>query len=597
VAQEEITDDKAAVVGFLIQRDAPLALFAAQKLADFWRRACGGRVAVQRGERGDLKPGWCWAGVEKERSGDRDGYRVGSVSLPEGAAWEIGAATEMGLKQGLWRLLREVDLEPSTVSMPKRLAVAEHPFFAQRYCKLSTPLIWYRYLTPGEERFAYQWWEREERLRYVTSLDMMGFNALQVADEGGEQYATRFERRGDYWKKELEELLSHAGRLGLHRILFVWAASAAHPYIKSSIPGTFAKGLNPNDAEEGPLWEAHLDHVAGYAPFIEEVLTHWGDPGGYEGATIEDAQRLHMTIWERFQRKNPEVASLFSLWMLHSPRYGKWKGYEGPETILKGGILPKEVGLAMHARIRMDEAKQIKGAGRRCGPWVWYLADNEVFPALHVHTGWMDEYFQGLPVQAAEIVDFHGIELNCHLLNLASVYVGSRKLWDPYRRADECLEEFCSLTFGPKAGSAVCAGYQAVAQSRCISDYGLREQILAVSDSRDPQQYMGSPRSELEILDKALEKVRGLEPDLGWIPRLPLPLEPQSLIEDLTAHLEEIRKYARFRMDLQAVQRGEKTQESLSDWNRPDGYLLAAEKIRVAGHLHKLRGGNIFDYF
>jgi hypothetical protein len=50
-------------------------------------------------------------------------------------------------------------------------------------------------------------------------------------------------------------------------------------------------------------------------------------------------------------------------------------------------------------------------------------------------------------------------------------------------------------------------------------------------------------------------------------------------------------------MDLQAVQRGEKTQESLSDWDRPDGYLLAAEKIRVAGHLHKLRGGNIFDYF
>jgi hypothetical protein len=112
---------------------------------------------------------------------------------------------------------------------------------------------------------------------------------------------------------------------------------------------------------------------------MPRFLTHWGDPGGYKGATIEDAQKLHMEIWGEFQKHNPSIGSIFSLWMLHSGTYGKWKGYQGPETILNSDIL-SEIGKYAQFRIDLLAVRDGKKSPEEPSDWErpdGYLLDPE----------------------------------------------------------------------------------------------------------------------------------------------------------------------------------------------------------------------------
>lgn len=581
--------EETRIRGVVVEPDSPVLFFAAGQLTEFWNRSCGTHLVVKEDRNEGLKRGWCFVGtsdVDSKRTPKvRDGFSVRSKQMADGIAWEISGSSVLGAKQGLWQLLREAELLPGAVHLPSELSVTRSPFFRQRYFMLSTPLLWNRFLTAKESRFAYQTWPPQARRDYVSSLDMMGFNMIQVSDEVGERYAFRFQKSRRRWQHELIDILSHAGRLGLHRLLFVWAASIGLP-ARPGAPNAFSsRGFNPDDPDDSLMWSDHIERLANYSPYVEEILTHWGDPGGFEGATIEDAQRIHMRIWKRFQRENGAIGSIFSLWMLHHRSYGKWSGYEGPRTIIDGGILPPEVSLAMHARVNVEEARLISSSGRRCGPWVWYLADNEINPGLHVHVDWFDEYFGSLASDVADIVDFHGVELNCHQLNHASVYVAARKLWDPHDPADRILAEYCELVFGPNAGQAMLRGYRAVAHTRCISDYGHRDIILGFQ-SESGAQYVGEdPSAEVVELDEAVEMLKAVEIDSDWIPRIPLPTTPAQMREDLMVHLEEIRKYAQFRKERATAGNDPDALLGAADWKRPDGYLLHPERQEIERYI------------
>lgn len=571
--------------GILCVPNGRVVGYAADQLVGFWNRSCDAAIAVREGLRGNLKPGWCLVttGGTESQGADRafDGFSITTLQLPEGIAWQVDGASQMGAKQGLWHLLREADLRPGSVGLPKMMRLTLTPAFRQRYFMLSTPGLWNRFLSDSENRFMYQTWPSEARRGYVTALDMMGFNMIQVSDELGERYALRFRKTRRWWQHQLIDLLEHAGLLGLHRLLFIWAVSVALPELGDRPNVDFTRGYNPDDPDDRQVWIDHLEHLARYAPYLEEILTHWCDPGGFEGATIEDAQRIHLRIWRRFQREKPSIRSIFSLWMLHHYGYGRWAGYKGPDTILRGETLPTEVGLAMHGRIDEDVAKRIHASGRRCGPWVWYMADNEIFPGLHVHTRSLDDYFAALPDNIGEIVDFHGVELNCHQLNHASVYVAARKLWDPTDPADRILDEYCHLVFGPRAASALAGGYRAVAETRCRTEYGHRDVILG-NVHHSTEQYIGEdPEGECEMIESVLETLKQTEIDTNWISRIPLPSTPIQMREDLMQHLEEIQRWASWRAKIHRSQENDGGEVEISDWQRPDGYLLLPEKIEV----------------
>ncbi len=125
------------------------------------------------------------------------------------------------------------------------------------------------------------------------------------------------------------------------------------------------------------LYEEYFRRTAeAVAPYAGSVLTHWLDDGGWKSTpahpcTIAVLQDLHMQIHRAFKKVNPKIQSVLSLWALDEVGPGTdnlgWQGYEGVDSILKSGLVPPEVGLAMSGKVRMSEARKITASGRLPG--------------------------------------------------------------------------------------------------------------------------------------------------------------------------------------------------------------------------------------
>jgi len=335
--------------------------------------------------------------------------------------------------------------------------------------------------------------------------------------------------------------------------------------------------------------DAHYRAQSRHAPHFDHFITHWGDPGGCRGGkcTFDVTMKLHNRILAAFRKRNPDIESTFSLWSMHMPEFGgKWPGYKSVETVLKAGILPAEVGVAMHGRFRLKEARAIVASGRRAGVWAWYLADDEVMPSLHVHTKVMGEYFNALPAEASRLLDWHSLDSNCHLLNVPGLYVGAQLLVDPSRNADGLLREFCGRAFG-KAGDGFATGLSAVARTRCQSDYMRLARLLVGLTFRGAPDEHEQPETHLRIVRAARKVVDRLKVDKSYRSDLPLVIDAARFLKELRIHLRAIEQYAAFRSAFaKAMRRGATiTPASMPRVDEPGPYMDHLEHKLYREHL------------
>ncbi len=532
-----------------------------------------------------------------------DGYILKSVKWNGRGQIVAAGKSPTGTKQALYRLLREVQFEKGKVFFPD-VAYKEEPFFGKRYVVYGDPSPNSLELLPEEDRkrAMFELWDKEKRLRYAEGIEAMGFNSMMATDESENYKVSGYLLKPEYWKQELINLYEHMGELGTWRIHFFWATFTGYPFIKERrvIHGKQAdwgRGLNPDNPADKKIWQAHLESAIDYAPVINEVCTHWADPGGWEGETIEDALRIHERIMAEFQKGNHKATSLFSIWSLHADNKLMTQP-DSFEKIISGKILSPDVGIATHGRVDMVQAKAIKKAGRRCGPWVWYLADYEIVPSLHIHTRWLDEYFMNLPQEAAEVTDFHGMDNNSHSFNMASLYVGARKLWNPYVDSDTLLREFCCLVFGPKLADSMFHAYSVIAEVRCGNDdYG-----ELYSSAGMPGRYSWHKpflpifcdlRSHELLVRDAIDDLKAASVDNDWISRLILPVEPEVMLEDVKIHLREILRYVKYRRECLNVYKGKDKITNLPVWrkSKTKGRLLFMERHNANRVLKILNAG------
>ena len=441
------------------------------------------------------------------------------------------------------------------------------PFFKTREVTLSCPHDKYIRSSKAIQRtFTYELMEMPRLRRYIDLLREFGFNSVQLSDLWENYESSGWQISPRAFRAKLRAIADYAHSRDMKTTLFVWGTGPVDiqanrgrmddwrgweklcPCIKGAMPGL----------------RRHYASQAALAPHFDHVMTHWADPGGCQGGecTYETALKLHNEILAAFRRENSTIRSTFSLWFFGAtavPGCENWSGYKGFSDILDAGILPEDVGFAQGGRFDLAEAKAVAKAGRRLGVWAWYLADNEICPSLHVHTNVMRDYFSNLPREASRLTDWHTIDANSHILNLASLYVAGQLLKDPYCDPDSALADFCEFAFGPKIGAEVCVAFRAVARTRCQSDY---KRLQAPLDGVPISSYLRdeneAPLKHRRIALKALETMRRLRPDAGY----KSPLEPlvtvDFLLKALRAHLKQIAAFAEFRASLRQSRR-EKT--------------------------------------
>ena len=438
------------------------------------------------------------------------------------------------------------------------------PFFKTREVTLSCPHDEYIRGSKAIQRaFTFELMDMPQLKRYVDLMREFGFNSVQLS-ETWENYETAgWQISPRAFRAKLRAVADYARSRGMKTTLFVWGTGPVDIYANRGRMDDWRgwENLCPCLAGAMPKLRRHYARQAALAPHFDHVITHWADPGGCQGGkcTFETALRLHNEILAAFRRENGAIRSTFSLWFFGAaavPGCENWPGYKSFGDILAAGILPEDVGFAQGGRFNLAEAKAIAKAGRRLGVWAWYLADNEICPSLHVHTGIMGEYFSKLPREASRLADWHTIDSNCHILNLASLYAAAQLLKDPYCDLDGALADFCEFAFGPKISAEVGAAFRAVAQTRCQSDYG---RVRAPLEGVPISSYLGdeneAPLGHRRTAMKALETMRRLRPDAGY----KSPLEPlvtvDFLLKALKAHLERIGEFAEFRARLRELTR------------------------------------------
>ena len=272
---------------------------------------------------------------------------------------------------------------------------------------------------------------------------------------------------------------------------------------------------------------------------------------------------------------------------MHMPEFGgKWPGYESVETVLKAGILPDDVGVAMHGRFRLQEARAIARSGRRAGVWGWYLADDEVMPSLHVHADIMGDYFNAMPREASRLLDWHSVDSNCHLLNVPSLYIAGQLLIDPSQSADRLLHEFCRRAFG-KAGEGFATGLDAVNRTRCQSDYMRLARLLVGLTFRGAPDEHEQPEKHLRIVRAARKVVDRLKLDKSHKSDLPLIIDPARFLAELRIHLRAIEQFAAFRSAFAKAMRAGSliTEANMPRVDKPGPYMDQFEYKLYREHL------------
>jgi len=465
------------------------------------------------------------------------------------------------------------------------------PFIRTREAILSDPYDPYVANTPAIQRkYVYQLWPLKRIYRYIDMLAEFGFNSVMLMDLAEDYACMGFRLSPREWGEKLNAISDYARSKGMSRTLFVWGSGAVDPNTdKNALLGwTF---WHPCPCVKGgnEALDRHYRAQAMHAPHFDHFITHWGDPGGCRGGkcTFKTTMELHNRMLAAFRKKNPDIASTFSLWAMHMPDFGgKWPGYESVDTVLKAGILPADVGVAMHGRFRLSEARAIVATRRRAGVWAWYLADDEVMPSMHVHTKVMGEYFNSLPAEASRLVSWHTVDSNCHLLNVPGLYVGAQLLIDPSRNADSLLREFCDRAFG-KAGEGFAAGLLAIARTRCQSDYMRLARLLVGLTFRGAPDEHEQPEKHLRIVAAARKVVDRLKIDKSHKSDLPLIIEPAQFLKELRIHLRAIQEYAAFRSAFaKAMRRGSPiTESTMPRVSKPGAYMDHFEYKLYREHL------------
>jgi len=476
--------------------------------------------------------------------------------------------TDHGVKQGIHHILRNITLKKDKLVLMKAI-VQSTPFIAWRGSEIGSNL---GRASPEQEATKRWWlWDVGQITDYVDMLDFFGYNLLE----------TDLSRPG----VKTETFVKHARQNGMR--------------LQTQSTGTLLNPTVPygSDTHQQYVNEYNMRAEAD-ASYLDTVLTHWVDPGGWKSTPehpcrIDLLQDLHMLIHRAYRRANPKIESILSLWWLDHPNFQRWEGYEGLDTILKSGKIPSEVGFAMSRFYRPDEATRIVAAGHKAGVWGWYIADHELLYTMHVHTHLMRKYFHSLPDEAGDLLEWHNLD-NCNPdVNIYSIYVGARLMWNPREEPEVYLREIARLIFGPKLEEAVFQGLKAVANVRCgkgcrrgrgippgerWEDFGggcwdpdwkpgleatvlpadNRGMLVTEAEKRlaalhEPGTFNGVVTFG-QAYDEAItawEALKDVEIDKTYTPPIRFHLSTEELLQQLKGHVEAVAKYMQFLEDRQ----------------------------------------------
>ena len=319
-------------------------------------------------------------------------------------------------------------------------------------------------------------WSESRLLAYPELFWQFGFNGLQIEESRG--YGSVTDEDLPRIRHAQQTLARGAKKRKMFVSLFQWGDCLFHEGITYSW----------NNEDERRIMRLFIKDLAeDYAPLVDHVIIHIGDPGGCtrDGCdSYKTPQQITTAAVEAFRKVNPKVIGTVSTWAngnfwCHCPKkidmsnYApmfpwmadmKEFGVPAPDgaKFLDTTFMPADFGVALNRIYNEDQADQIVAAGRPVDIWAWYIGDNEMINNYWFNMQHIDSMLSRMPDKARDQIRMHTIEITFHgWPQIINSYIAAQKLWNPRRSLDSIEKEFCTAAFGPANAGTVLKLYRA----------------------------------------------------------------------------------------------------------------------------------------
>lgn len=406
----------------------------------------------------------------------------------------------------------------------------------------------------------------EQIEKYVKMLKAFGFTGMQITDGC---FTWRPYGSHKFVHSQIRRFAEALHRENMNFTYWVWAANFADfswndPTVKYSA----ANGKRAyDDPEVFAAFDRYYDIYAELADVTDLLIMHFADPGNLKDP--EDIFAFARLLEEKFKAKNPNVKFGIETWGSADDFPDKLAaaGFKD-HLLLELPFLPVWQEDGKRAKFRRD----VKNARCRLGSWGWYNCDMEIdqLAAFHVNNRVLKDVYNKTREQGdAVAVPEYWSELSAYnVLNFASVYSCAQLLINPERDPDELLREVTFMFYGEKYSDSVLRALELVRDARSgdtWESYWWTDEKFDLG-TKDPENIRARA-------GKCIDELKRITKDRTSYATVPTPVEPYEILELMIPHLEQIKLYAQFRLDM------EKLEKKLSDGEAKEELYRELDRI------------------
>lgn len=385
---------------------------------------------------------------------------------------------------------------------------------------------------------------------YVKMMKACGFTGLQVTDMVS---AWRASGSWEIVHDRYKVLANEAHKNGMKFTVWCWAAEfSGHGWHDKTVAYRNEDPEKPacEDPRVLAAFNKYYDIYADLAPYADRVIAHFFDPGKLR----DTPSILYFTklLADKFRAGNPNIQIAVDTWGC-PPTY--------PQELVDAGmddIMLMELPFLPTWREEGKRAKfreGVKALGCGLGSWGWYTCEYEIdqFPFMCVNNRVLADVYNQTRAQAdAVMVPAYWSEMDSyHLLNFFSMYASGHLLINPLADPDQLLADSAEAITGashPGNKAKLLAALELIRDARsgdAWDTYWWREPgyKLVKGDYAPILARADACIADFEtLLDEA-------EPTDGAA----FPITRNQLYRLMVPHLYQIRQFAQFRVDFEAV--------------------------------------------
>jgi hypothetical protein len=378
---------------------------------------------------------------------------------------------------------------------------------------------------------------------YVAMFDWFGYSGVQLLETS---YSYGVMGSPEAFQDRQRAIAKFAKGNGQKVSLWVWAARfEGFGWFDPAVVYRPQSGSAFDDPNVRRTFEKYYDHYARLAPDVDRLIGHFYDPGQLRNR--DDVFRYMRLLERKFRAVNPQVKMAIDTW---------GTGHDYLRALMENGfqdylLLEKTMPHMFKPGEREQLHSEAKRLGIRLGVWGWYTAEYETdqLASLYVNARMLQRVYRQIRDGAAKIqpIDYWSEMEAHHLNNIYSMYAAAQLLWNPDRDPDQILGELTEAIWGVRNGPKVLEALKLIQDVRTGEAWETYWWTL-------PEFRLGTagPAQDLSRAEAALAALRALTDD-GTVPKIPLPFPPPTFIELMLPHLEQIRAFAAFRVELESI--------------------------------------------